>query len=173
MRCSGRWSWAYGLLGWLLMLAGCASVEISTEGRETLPEARIALSDAAEGGGMWEGRDLWVSFDWVRSGDALNLSGTVGFFKPVADGFAALSEFTLRVHLLDADGRVISTAGVATAAYRKPITPLTFERRVTISPETNAMAFSYSGRAIEGGGDGRPGSRNDGISWEFWQVPFP
>jgi len=173
MGCGRRIAWAYGLLGWLLAVAGCASVEIATTGRETLPEARITLSEAAEGGGMWEGRDLWVSFDWVRSGNALKLSGTVGFFKPVADGFAALSRFTLRVHFLDTDGRVISTSGVATAAYRKPITPLTFERNLTVPPETNAMAFSYSGRAIEGGGEGSPGSRDGGISWEFWQVPFP
>jgi len=79
-----------------------------------------------------------------------------------------MEEFRLWVNFVDGAGRIMDRKIIYASPYRKwiPMLGLSFNAALPVPRESVALAFSYSGKVIDG-------INNDdgGISWEFWKIP--
>ncbi len=154
----------------LALLTGCQAVLTPYRGRTVVPDARIPLPGGetdAQKEGAWAGDNVVVTYRIQAEGSRIILKGTTEFTGHVRDNFTSLKSFTLRAYFLDPSGRVLKTVAVDSAAYRKPIGDLRFERTLTPPPDAAALAFGYRGRALLTGG-----TQADGGDWSFWHHPF-
>jgi hypothetical protein len=94
----------------------------------------------------------------------MDLTGDVRFIDAFRLGFTVLDEFRLSAVFLDENGRVLESKGLLT--NRGSLDDIPFH--VTLRPPSSAvsMAFSYAGKAHEGGRDSGAGSLTS-----FWFDP--
>jgi len=86
-------------------------------------------------------------------------------------GFSILDRFFLGMVLVDNAGTILASRPLLTVGYGRPIGKFTFKRDITLPSHAVAMAFSFRGRAREGG-NGKFGRNSDGIEWYFQKTPY-
>lgn len=163
-----------GLLALLLgMAVACQGRFLSYQSAVAKQESRIALLEGGPHTGSWKTRDLSIRYRYQRDQGNVELSGTVELDKSLGRSFPTLEYLTLRVHLLDAEGRVLGSKRLLTSEYRHMVRKLPFKQSMELPPGTTAIAFSYRGRVRDVGGSGRTlEDAGDGDSWDFWIYPF-
>jgi hypothetical protein len=163
-----------GLLALSLgLVAACQGRFFSYRGAVVTQENRIELREGGPHGGSWKTGDLLVDYQYIGDQAELELSGTVELAKRLTKSFTTLEYLILQVHLLDSEGKVLGSEGIATSEYRHMVGKLSFKRSLELLPGTVAIAFSYTGRVRDGGGTGRAfDDAGNGDSMDFWIYPF-
>lgn len=147
-----------------LQLAGCQGGPGSSHNRVVLPAKRVALQDGGFYPGQWETVEFRLSYRYAKTMDSIKISGELVWHDDFTISFSQLEYFTLWVHFLDGEGRVIDRYPVAHAPYMKAFQTMRFYRELHPGSLTKAMAFSYHGNAIT--------EKRTGDEWAFWHHPF-
>ena len=149
----------------LIGISNCQSSLTSYRGKPVDPKNRFDLLEGGPHKGVWQTRDLLVEFQYLRKQRDLQISGLV---KPQTYllHFNLLKSLLLSSHFVDAEGKVLADETIMSAGYRVEMPEQKrFKANLKIPPDSNAIAFSYRGRAYLSGDDGR------GSGWDFWQGP--
>ncbi len=155
------------------LFGACTGKLLSYRGGWVDEENRISLLEGGPHKGIWETRDLSVEYEYQLDTKNLQISGVVELANYISNGFSALDHLNLYIHFLDANGIVLDTKGINIFGFNRFLAfleEMSFNRRLDLSEDTVAVAFSYRGKVTEGGsrGNSRGGER---IDWEFWKMP--
>jgi hypothetical protein len=109
--------------------------------------------DQEKGQGVWNTKDINLSYRYARSQGMLKISGDCTIHK------RGLRYFQLQLFFLDAQGKVIESTGVLTATQGGP---RSFQAEKPVPQGTRSFAFGYTGEAVKKETGGVP----------FSQYPF-
>ncbi|MCP4692471.1 MAG: hypothetical protein GY859_30790 [Desulfobacterales bacterium] len=154
-------------IGWifafLFLLASCKSALLTFQGAVVKEDLRVVLEEDGAGDAAWETRDVSLRCQYKRADGWLELLGVVRIADHLRNSYDVMEFFHLTLFFLDADGRVIDSKNLSLGAYRNEIWEMPFERSVDAPESAGAIAFGYSGRAVNHRpGDDRP----------FFKLPF-
>jgi hypothetical protein len=158
------------LLGCMLVMAfmfGCQSLSFDPKGH-TVPESKwIALPQAGEYSGTWTNDDLTLDYKLSRNQSQLRISGSIRFADRITNSFFIVQYFHLDAIPVDARGKVLDMIGLTTTSGMNIIFDhsLDFSSVLSLPPNTEAIVFSYRGKALEGDG-------GDGDIMDFWEYPL-
>ncbi|RPJ07070.1 MAG: hypothetical protein EHM37_18545 [Deltaproteobacteria bacterium] len=153
----------------LVLLVGCTSFITVEPGMTADPEARIALVEGDKVKGIWQGKDLQVEYAVDTSPEHLSFSGRLLFGRALLNSFPIVDHFTLRLNILDSDGRVITSSDITPLySFRNTVDESkTLAARVIRPAGATAIAFNYFGVFL-----GQVNEEAGGDSWEIFQFPF-
>lgn len=156
-----------------MLLFSCQSMGFTHQGRMSTQNEPIELLQGGPHQGLWQGPHLELNYSYEREHGLLSLNGEARLAQSLNTGFRTFDYFYLKVNFLDAEGKVLDSAGIYTAGYREDIRSMPFKRRVEIPADGTAMTFSYNGRVSEGMGGSLLNRRGmgDGTYWDFWLHP--
>ena len=156
----------------------CAGSNPLSPGAWVAEEDRIQLIDGGPHKGTWKTRDLSVHYEYQEAAPSFQVKGVVELANYIPMGYDSLEYFHLYIHFLEDNGTVLATQRIKSSGYyhsfRLRGEEVTFNGRFDLTQGTVALAFSYSGRAVSGGGPGPSNSnssREGRTDWEFWKVP--
>ena len=160
--------------GWLLVassivLTGCQGALLTYKGAKVRDAYLIALTDGTQKSASYQSPDLTIEYQWVRSGNELQLSGLAKFTPRIRNNFNMIPSFLLSVFFTDAHGSILEDRGIPTPGSDDPNNQIRFSEKLLLPPGTANMAFSYSGQARDSGGDGK--GSGGGVT-PFWQIPI-
>jgi hypothetical protein len=107
--------------------------------------------------------DLVIDYQYVRSGDQLDLWGSAQYGAGIRHNFKTVPRFYMRLYFADEKGMVLGYRGIVTSGYGYSDDTLRFKQRITLPPGTALMAFGYDGEA-RSTGEGKGAS-------PFWFEP--
>jgi len=145
----------------------CSGVNPLSSGAWVEEKNRIPVLQDGQQEGSWETRDLAIKYELRQEANTIYISGVVDFGEYIGKGFSTLETLTVYIHALKDNGIVLETKPVKTFGYRRQLDlmgTMSFKGQFDMSADTAvvAVAFSYSGTVMEGGGR---------TSWEFWKIP--
>ena len=145
----------------------CSGVNPLSSGAWVEEKNRIPVLQDGQQEGSWKTRDLAIKYELRQEANTIYISGEVDFGGHISGGFSTLETLTVYIHSLKGNGIVLQTKPVKTFGYRRQLDlmgPMTFKGQFDTSGEADivAVAFSYSGTVMEGGGR---------TTWEFWKIP--
>ncbi len=146
-------------------LAACQSGLTSYQGKTVAAQNRFDLQQGGPHKGSWQTRDLLIEYQYLREQQNLQISGLV---KPQTHilNFNILKYLFFSLHFVDAEGKVLVDEAIMSAGYRIAMPEqMAFKANLKIPPDSTAIAFSYRGSALSGGGQG------ECTGWDFWQGP--
>jgi len=156
----------------------CAGSNPLSPGAWVAEEDRIPLKDGGPHKGTWKTRDLSVHYEYQEAAPGFQVKGVVELANYIPMGYDSLEYFHLYIHFLEDNGTVLATQRIKSSGYyhsfRLGGEEVTFNGRFDLTQDTVALAFSYSGRAVSGGGPGHSNSNSSSegrTDWEFWKVP--
>jgi len=160
------------------LLIACAGSNPLSPGAWVPEEDRIPVMDGGPHKGSWKTRDLSIHYEYQEGAPGLQVKGVVELANYIPMGYDSLEYFHLYIHFLEDNGTVLATQRIKSSGYyhsfRLAGEEITFNGHFDLTQDTVALAFSYSGKAVSGGGPG-PTSANSSsegrIDWEFWKVP--
>ncbi len=166
---------AWGVAGWMkrsglllaasvIALTGCRGIFLTYQGAKVRDAYLIVLTDGTQKSASYRSPDLTIEYQWVRSGNELQLSGLAKFTPRIQNSFTIIPYFDLSVFLTDAQGTILVDRAIPTPGSGDPSNPMRFSEKLLLPPGTANMAFSYSGEARDGGDNG-------GEEMPFWQAP--
>jgi hypothetical protein len=149
-----------------VFLVGCQGSLLTTQerGQRVKNGKEILLSESGQQTGQYRTDDLTIAYRYTRTGNQLQISGTLRFNDPIQIMFSTVNAFSLALILADAQGIVLAQQPLTTANGENPREPVSFSKTVVIPSQTVSFAFSYTGVALGAGSDK---SRSN-----FWDVPF-
>ena len=146
-------------------LGGCQGSLFNAQGENIQYADRVILKEGGQRTEQYRSDDLTVSYEYVRNGDSLKISGIVRFSNALQGNFPIVNTFGLALVLADARGEVLARHGLTTGYDLNAEEPLSFSRTMVVPAQAASMAFSYGGRASSSGG-----TFGGGIT-EFWHDP--
>jgi hypothetical protein len=160
--------------GWLLVasiiaLTGCQGVLVTYKGAKVRDAFLIALPEGTQRSAGYESPDLTIEYQWVRSGNELQLSGTAKFTPRIQHCCTMIPYFDLSLFLTDAQGNILEQRWIATPGNGDPESQMRIGEKLLLPPGTANMAFSYSGTARDSSNTGVNKGSGD---MPFWQVPI-
>lgn len=159
MRTAPILSFAFVAILVFFMAAGCTTKRAKQE--KIVPDSkRHELLDGGPFKGVWQTRDLNLSYEYTSEPGRLLMSGVVTF-----GGHKTLESFFLRVNMINIEGRLVQQHQVASGGGRRPVREIPFESEMKMPEETRGFAFSYEGIARGQGSE-------SGSPHRFWQTPF-
>ena len=150
------------------LLSSCIGSITGLKNHMVKEENRIYLDHGNQKvSSIWSTEDLSLSYKYLISEKTIEMDGKITLAGKITN-FGVMEELRLWVNFLDSTGRVIDSKTVYTSPYRKwiPMLVLSFNGSLEVPKESVAIAFSYSGKVIDG-----VSSDDGGISWEFWKRP--
>jgi hypothetical protein len=167
---AGRMAKLLATIGVVALLFGCQTLSFDPRGH-VVPEAqRITIPESGERIGAYKTEDLTVAYKMVRAAGRLSVSGEIRFTDRIAENFPLVLYFHLGVILIDAQGKVLDMVGLTSAANYAtqysilPEYPITFTTSVVVPDNVTAVAFNYTGKAMDNAGP-------EGGSMDFWEYP--
>jgi hypothetical protein len=145
----------------------CSGVNPLSSGAWVEEKNRIPVLHDGQQKGSWQTRDLSIKYELRQEANRIQISGVVDFGGSITKGFSTLEYLTIYIHSLKHNGIVLKTKPVKTFGYRRHfdlLGTMSFNGQFDMSADADivAVAFSYSGTVMEGGGR---------TSWDFWKVP--
>jgi len=164
------------LVGLLINLFfACAVKNSLSPGAWVEEKDRIAIQDGGPHKGSWQTRDLTIDYEYLEAAKNLQVSGEIKLADYIPKSFTILDYLRLNIHFLTSSGDVLEVKRITYFGYRRLIDfigKMTFNSQLDMPEDTVAFAFSYSGRASEGGGNPVGDNNSSGqITWDFWKVP--
>jgi hypothetical protein len=159
------------------LIFACAGVNPLSPGAWVEENDRIALQDGGPHKGNWQTRDLTIDYEYREAAKNLQITGTIKLADYIPKGFSTLDYLRIYIHFLASNGVVLETKSVKFFGYLRYLDYLekmSFKSQMDLPEGTVAFAFSYSGRASQGGGGGSfvgDNSNSGQIAWDFWKVP--
>jgi hypothetical protein len=150
-----------------LLFFACVGVNPLSPGAWVEDKDRIPVLHQGQQSGSWQTRDLSIAYELRQQANRLEISGVVDFGAYVTNGFSTLEYLTIYIHALKDNGIVLKTIPVKTFGYRRDfylLGKMSFKGHFDMPADVDvvAVAFSYSGTVMEGGGR---------TTWSFWKVP--
>jgi hypothetical protein len=158
----------FALLLFLVQLFfACAGVNPLSPGSWVEEKNRVPVLQDGQQKGSWQTPDLSIEYELRKEANRLQISGVVDFGAYITKGFSTLEYLTIYIHALKDNGIVLKTIPVKTFGYRRQfdlLGKMSFNGDFDMSADVDivAVAFSYSGTVMEGGGR---------TTWDFWKVP--
>lgn len=155
----------------------CATGNPLSPGAWVAEKDRITLQDGGPHQGSWQTRDLTINYEYGEAAKKLDVTGTIILADYIPKGYSTLDYLRIYIHLLAPDGVVLETRNIKYFGYFRQLDfleKMTFKSQLDLPQDTAAIAFSYSGRASQGGGAGNIIGDNSGsgqIAWDFWKIP--
>jgi hypothetical protein len=145
----------------------CSGVNPLSPGAWVEEQNRIPVLHDGQQKGSWQTPDLSIEYELRKESNRLQISGVVDFGGYITRGFSTLEYLTVYLHALKDDGIVLKTIPVKIFGYRRHfdlLGKMSFDGHFDMSEDVGivAVAFSYSGTVMEGGGR---------TTWDFWKVP--
>lgn len=145
----------------------CAGVNPMSPGAWVEEKDRLPVLQDGQQKGNWQTPDLSIEYELRKAGSRLQISGVVDFGAYITKGFSTLEYLYIYIHTLKDNGIVLKTIPIKTFGYRRQFDlmgKMSFKKDLDISGDVDivAVAFSYSGTVMEGGGR---------TTWNFWKVP--
>ena len=134
------------------MLIGCQTANMGYKGATLAPSSQIPLAEGMKHTDHYETLDVSIDYEYVRSGDALQLSGVVRYGLGLQHNFVMVPQFYMRLYFGDAKGNLLSYHGVPISGYGNSDDVMRFSEQLTLPPGTAVMAFGYNGYARDTGG---------------------
>ena len=128
----------------------------------------ITLTEGPQRGGSYQSPDLAIEYQWMRSGNELQLSGLLKFAPRIQNVYFQIPYFYLSLFLTDGQGKILEDKRIGTPGSSDPSNPIRISEKLLLPPDTEKMAFGYSGQARGSGGGGKDG----GGDLPIWQVPI-
>ena len=155
------------LLFLIPLLLACSGVNPLSSGAWVEEKNRIPALQDGQQKGSWQTQDLTINYELRKEGNILEITGVVDFGGYITRGFSTLEYLTIYIHSLKDNGIVLQTKPVKTFGYRRYfdlLGTMSFRGKFDMSENADivAVAFSYSGTVMEGGGR---------TKWDFWKVP--
>jgi len=155
------------LLFLIQLFFACSGVMPLSPGAWVEEKDRLPVLHDGDQKGSWQTRDLSIEYELRKEANRLQISGVVDFGAYLTKGFSTLEYLTIYVHALKDNGVVLKTIPVKTFGYRRQMDMLgkmSFNGHFDMPADVDivAVAFSYSGTVMEGGGR---------TTWDFWKVP--
>ncbi len=153
-----------------LALVACATASAPHIGKTARPENRFPLSELPASETTWSAKDLSLNYLAVNQGGNLAISGFVAFSPNLAK-YPNINSFRIYLHFLDGGGTVLDSKLLWVTARRvdKRFVRWTFEKQWSVPPGAVALAFSYRGGVVDGGGESSNSPSSAG--WEVYQSP--
>jgi hypothetical protein len=165
-----RWIWILSFAYTLLACAGGGATR--NAGDPTRPESRVMLESGGTHQGHWQTLDIAINFEYQQAMDRFDMAGAVELQKRIIN-FPTLDYLRIRVHFLDAEGVILTTHQLWSAGSGANVfyglVNFNFTRQYPLPPGAKMIAFSYRGRASDGGYSRMRGG--DRTAWDFWWTP--
>jgi hypothetical protein len=161
----------------LNLFFACATGTSLSPGAWVDEKDRIALQDGGPHNGNWQTRDLTIDYDYREAAKMLDITGTIKLANYIPMGYSTLDYLRIYILFLNSSGVVLEVKNLQYFGYFRYIEYLekmTFNSQFNLPENTVAFAFSYSGRASQGGGSPMGNNSGNGsgqIAWDFWKVP--
>ena len=154
---------AIGALFFLVFLGGCQGNFLGYQGKLAAEENWVPLQSGGPHSGVWDTNDLVFQYRYTRQGGTLDLTGNIELVGGAAN-FKVVKRFSLSVYFVDGNGRILEQALLFGAGGRRQIRFWSFDKEMQPPPDTQFMAFGYSG-VVRGTG-------RDAATWSFWETPI-
>ncbi len=161
------WGGLMGMTVVLLVLGGCRTLSLDYRAGRVPEEDRISIPENSEQEDVWRTREATVEYHYIRKGSDLRISGVMKLNEPITNNFSWIDYSHLDVIFVDAQGHVLEMRGLMSSCRGRPDAPEPFDLRLTLPPGTEAIAFSYRGKAYAGGG-----GDSGGDVYSFWYYPI-
>lgn len=161
MICIGLSLMAFGFV-----LSGCHAPLLTYKGEKVREAYRIVLSEGTLKNAQYSSSDLSIDYHAFRSGDELQLSGTVKYTPKITNNYVSIPHFHLILFLTDQYGNVLQENGINTPGSNDPNKHIRFKEKIKLPAGTANMAFGYNGEAHSGGRQDRGGTT------PFWEIPI-
>ena len=165
--------WIMGLVTLMLTLMACQSVKTPYQGRVVGEENQIALPADESIEGSWTTRDMTVAYQATHTDGHMALLGDVTFDDHLLTLYVDII-VAMRVNIFDGEDKVIASHGITLPRYSRYREVLPFNQKFPWPAEAQGFAFSYNGRARDGGagGMGMAHASKEGVfTWTFWKAP--
>jgi hypothetical protein len=154
----------------------CAGVNPLSPGAWVEENDRIAVQDGGPHKGIWQTRDLTIDYEYREAARNIQVDGTLKLADYIPKGFSTLDYLRIYIHFLTSNGIVLETKSIKYFGYFRYLDYLgkmSFNSQFDLPENAVAFAFSYSGRASQGGGGpaGENATNSGQIAWDFWKVP--
>jgi hypothetical protein len=155
------------LLGYMLLIVlmfGCQSLIFDPRGHRVPESSWIELHPSGDYSGTWNNEDLSLAYKFVRNQSQLRISGSIQIADRITNSFLIIQYFHLDAIPVDAQGKVLNMIGLTSAANVNTLFDhsLDFSTTLTLPSNTEAIAFSYRGRAY---------GTEHGDIMDFWEYP--
>ncbi|MBN1930826.1 MAG: hypothetical protein JW786_04370 [Desulfobacterales bacterium] len=143
-------------------LHACRNHFYNYNGATAKQENRLALLAEGAHDQFLQTTDLSIKYTYSQKSNRIELSGVVDFTAHLKH-FETIEYFSLRMHFLDVEGKILQSSRILTADNHQKINKMAFKQNLLIPSNAHALAFSYSGRVMGGG--------ESPSAWDFWMVP--
>ena len=149
-------------------LAGCQTGALSFQGREVRPENRILFPVEGTGTGSWQTRDMTIEYQLITKGNGIHLTGTLFWANHIRFNYNNM-RISLRANFFDDQNMITGGQAIPLIGFWRLEETLQLDVLLNTSPTDKGLAFSYSGRASDGGTNRR--GKGDAIDFSIWHVP--
>lgn len=149
-------------------LAGCQTGAMSFQGRVVKPENRIFFPTEGTSSGSWQTRDMTIEYQLTRKPEGVHLTGTLLWANHILYNYNRM-RINLRANFFDAQDTITGGQAVPLFGFIRMRDDTQFNILLNASATDKGLAFSYSGRATDGGTTRR--GRGDAIDFSIWHNP--
>ena len=131
----------------LASLLGCANFLVPEPGTLAREGDRIALNDSSLENGVWQTKDLALTYTISGAGDDLHFAAKLNFDRSLSDSYNVMKNFYLKMSFLDDYGQVLKTVDVTPlfSMYSQISDNMTVDKTLAMPPGSNSIAFNYYG----------------------------
>jgi hypothetical protein len=137
----------------LLAAAGCAQYERFAWG--PIPDAfRTYPVEGKWTSGNWEGSDLSLSYNYLKTNDVLDMKGDIDFRSGTQTNFESIDALRVVIYFLGDRGEILGQHGLYNSDWATSEASPEFHARMTLPQGAKSFAFGYEGEASSAGGAG-------------------
>ena len=148
--------------------AGCKTGALSYQGRVVKPENRIFFPADGTRTGSWQTRDMTIEYRLTRKAEGVHLTGTLYWANHILYNYNRV-RVGLRANFFDAQDTITGGQAIPLMELSGREERLQLNTLLNVLPTDKGLAFSYSGRAEDGGTIRR--DRGDAIDFSIWHTP--
>lgn len=161
------WICSLMILFSLAAALGCQAKHTSYRGTIATQENNVPLHENGPHQGRWEDSNIIVNYTFNHQPGGFEFSGDIELAPRLTKSFLTVNNFSVNANFIDDEKKILNSITLVITGPQA-IRQWRFAHTLDLPPEARAINFSYSGRAAEGGTQGRGG---DGIDTFFWRVP--
>ncbi len=129
----------------------CGLFAVAAMGASAPADKLISLVAGGPHQGTMETQYLKIAYDYTFDKDQLTLSGKLHFTRSITMNYPGLKQFYMEAVFLNAQGKVLERTNVTLQndyiwGHMENPAPASFNARLTVPPQTTAMAFYYNGK---------------------------
>ncbi len=149
----------------ILAVAGCVTTAEMFQGGSVSPEQVFAIQETGPNKGYDQNFDIIISYEFVRSGDVLEISGQAVLTDRYPKTYESLNYLHVYLFFLDDSLRVLETVALASSMAGNLDEHFEFSQSLNIPTGAVGISFGYDGEAR--GGGGRMAS-----AYTFYRLPL-